>query len=125
MTKSDYSDYRKWTEVEVWQDEEYLQDYEKYSPQDIFDLCKNLIQKAERQGLEGCYLKIKSNMEPYEDLLGDVSVTAVGYRPLNRKEKDQIDEADAVKTFAEEKGIFMYQAYNYFELKQAGVIDCE
>jgi len=122
---NDYSDYRKWTEVEVWQDEEYLQDYEKYSPQDIFDLCKNLIQKAERQGLEGCYLKIKSNMEPYEDLLGDVSVTAVGYRPLNQKEKDQIDEADAVRAFAEKKGIFMYQAYNYFELKKAGVIDCE
>ena len=118
----DYSDYRKWTEVEVWQDEEYLQDHEEYSPQDIFDLCKNLIEKAEQQGLEGCYLKFKSNMEPYEDWLGPPSVTVVGYRPLNQKEKDKMDEEDAIRAFAREKGIFEYQARNYFELKEAGVI---
>jgi len=122
---NDYSDYRKWAEAEVWQDEEYLQDHEEYSPQDIFDLCSDLIERAERQGLEGCYLKFKSNMEPYEDWLGPPSVTVVGYRPLNQKEKDQMDEEDAIKAFAEEKGISMYQADNYFELKKAGVIDYE
>ena len=122
MTKADYSDYRKWTEVEVWQDEEYLQDHEEYSPQDIFDLCKNLIVKAEQQGLEGCYLKFKSNMEPYEDFLGYPSVTAVGYRPLNKREKEQLDFEDKIDQVAKEKGITPFEARNYLELKNKGVV---
>ena len=111
--------------MEVWQDEEYLQDHEEYSPQDIFDLCKNLIERAERQGLEGCYLKFKSNMEPYEDWLGLPSVTVVGYRPLNREEKSGMERQDAIRAFALKKGIPEYQARNYFELKEYGVIDCD
>jgi len=119
---TDYSDYRKWTEVEIWEDERYLQDHEEYSPQDIFDLCKELIRKAERRGLEGCYLKFKSNMEPHEDYLGDVSVTAVGYRPLNKSEKEQRDFEDKIDQVAKEKGITPFEARNYLELKRKGVV---
>jgi hypothetical protein len=119
---TDYSDYRKWTEVEVRQDEEYLHDHEEYSPQDVFDLCKNLIEKAEQQGLEGCYLKFKSNMEPHEDWLGLPSVTAVGYRPLNQEEKEQLDFEDKVNQVAKEKGITPFEARNYLELKNKGVV---
>ena len=119
---TDYSDYRKWTEVEVWQDQEYLQDHEEYSPQDIFDLCKNLIERAERQSLEGCYLKFKSNMEPYEDWLGLPSVTAVGYRPLNKLEKEELEFEDEVDQVAETKGIPVYKARQYLELKRDEVI---
>jgi hypothetical protein len=110
---SDYSDYRKWVEVEDWKNQEYLQAYEEYSPQDIYDLCDQLIQKAEAKGLKGCYLRFQSHNEPYEDFLGLPSVVVVGYRPLNQEELKSLEFEDEVERVATEKNIPIYQARQY------------
>lgn len=119
---TDYSDYRKWTEQEDWENREYFQEHEEYSPQDIYDLCNRLIRKAESKGLKGCFLRFSSHNEPYEDWLGPPSVTAVGYRPLNRKEKEHLAFEDRVNKVSEEKKIPPFEARKYLELKQKGII---
>ena len=121
MTK-DYTDYRKWVEEECWQDQYYFQEHEEYQSKDLVDIFTSLLGKAEGKGLENCYLKFQSHMEPYEDWLGNPSVVACGYRQLNTREKESLEREDKIAKLAKEKGITEYQARNLQDLIEAGVL---
>ena len=118
----DYNDCREWKEVELWKNQVYLQEHKEYSPGDIYQICYGLVMRAQEQGLQGCYLKFSSNREPYEDALGNPSVSVVGYRKLNQQEKDHIAREDRVNALAEEKGISVYEAHNLLSLVEKGVV---
>lgn len=119
---TDYSNWREWKEVELWESEVYLQEYEEYSLEDVKNICDNLLQKGDAEGLKGCFLKFKSNMEPYEDCLGNPSVLVAGYRKLNSIEQKQIREDDAVRDMAKELNITEYEARMLKQLKDKGVV---
>lgn len=119
---TDYGNWRIWKEVNLYTEQVYISEYEEYSPEDVFEKCKKLIEKAENQGLEGCYLKFESTMESYEDYLGPVSITAVGHRKLNTKEKKQLKEEDEIEALAKAKGISVYEARNLKNLIDKGVV---
>jgi len=119
---AEYHDWRVWKEVELWEGKEYLQEYEEYSPRDVFNLCNSLIEKAEEKGLQGCFLRFQSHMEPCEDFLGFPSVVAVGYRKLNDEEKNQLEEEDFIEGLAKEKGITPYEAKHLKNLMDKGVV---
>lgn len=119
---TDYSNWREWKEVELWGSEEYFQEHEEYSSEDVKNICDYLLQKGKDEGLRGCYLRFKSNMEAYEDYLGNPSVVVVGYRKLNSLERKQIREDDAVRAMAKELNITEYEARMLKQLKDKGVV---
>ena len=119
---TDYNKWRIWKKVNLYTEQVYISKYEEYSPEDVFEKCKKLIEKAENQGLEGCYLKFESTMEPYEDYLGPVAITAVGYRKLNSEERKQLKEEDEIEALAKAKGISVYEARNLKNLIDKGVV---
>lgn len=119
---TDYNKWRIWKKVNLYTEQVYISKYEEYSPEDVFEKCKKLIEKAENQGLEGCYLKFESTMEPYEDYLGPVAITAVGYRKLNSEERKQLKEEDEIEALAKAKGIPVYEARNLKSLIDKGVV---
>ena len=119
----DYSDYKVWVDVELYQDaREYLQEHGKYTAEDVYTICKRLIGVAEEYGLEGCYLKFNSHMEPYEDYLDAPSVTACGYRKLSTKELKEQEHQELVQKKADELGITFYEANVVVQLQDRGVI---
>lgn len=118
----DYGDYRKWVEEECWQDQYYFQEHEEYQPKDLVGIFTNLLDKAAGKGLENCYLKFQSHMEPYESWVGNPSVVACGYRQLNTREKQDQEREDKITAIAKEKGILEYQARNLQDLIDAGVL---
>jgi len=123
MKMTDYSDYRVWKEEESYEGtEEYLQDHQEYTAEDIYAMCKRLIKAAEAKGLEGCYLKFRSHHEPYEDWLGNPSVTACGYRKLSQVEAGEQDRQDKIYAKAEELGITFFEANILMQLQERGVI---
>lgn len=119
---TDYNNWRIWTEVSLYTEQVYISEYEECSPEGVYEKCKKLIEKAENQGLEGCYLKFNSTMEPYEDFLGPVEIMAVGYRKLNSEEKQQLKEEDEIEALAKAKGISVYEASNLKSLIDKGVV---
>lgn len=119
---TDYSDWRKWKEVELRNYMEYFQGHEEYSPQGVKDICDRLLEKGKEAGLEGCYLKFRSHMEAYEDWLGDPSVSVVGYCRLNSEEQKEVREGDAVRAMAKELGISEFEARTLKQLKDKGVV---
>lgn len=119
---SKYNNYKVWKKVDDVENQVYLQDHKKYSIEELTEIFLTLLKKAEESGLEGCYIRFESTMEPYEDFLGNPVVMASGYRGYTEEEiKDQKRE-ETVAKIAEEKGILYYQARNYLELKEKGVI---
>lgn len=120
---SDYSDYKVWREVELYQDAiEYFQEHEEYTAEDVCAMCKRLIKIAQDKGLEGCYLKFSSHMEAYEDYLGNPSVTACGYRKLYQGEVKEQEKQDHIQAKATELGISFYEANILMRLQDRGVI---
>lgn len=119
---TDYSNYRKWKEVELHSCQEYLQEHIEYSPEDVLKLCQELIEKGEMEGLEGCFLKFQSTREPYEDWLGEPVVTVVGYREYTEEEKQALREEDAIRALAKELNITEYEARIVKKLKDNGVV---
>ena len=117
---SNYHDYKVWTEVELYKHAEYLGEHQEYQPEDLLELSSKLMTIAKEEGLQGCYLKFTSTMEPYEDYLGPVALTICGYRKLNSKEKDQQKRDEAITTLSEEKGITFYEAATLMSLKERG-----
>ena len=87
--KTDYSDHKVWREVELTMSECNLREYEEYTPEQVYDIAKALVQSAKDQGLEGCFLKFQSNRDPYEDYLGPASITPCGYRKVTVSEKKE------------------------------------
>ena len=119
---TDYSNWRIWTEVNLSTQQVYISDYEECSPEDVYEKCKQLMGKAKDEGLEGCYLKFESTMEPHEDYLGPVAITSVGYRKLNIEEKQQLKEEDEVEALAKAKGISVHEARILKSLIDKGVV---
>jgi hypothetical protein len=119
---TDYSNWREWKEVELWEYEEYFQEHEEYSPEDVKNICDVLLQKGDAAGLQGCYLKFKSNTDPYEDWLGPPSVCVVGYRKPNSNEQKEMREDDAIRAMAKELNITEYEARMLKQLKDKGVV---
>jgi len=117
---TDYTNHKEWLEVEDWENQYYLQEYEQYQPDCLVGILNNLIQKAEAQGLEGCYLKFQSHMESYEDWLGNPSVTVVGYRKHSVDEKEEIKEQMKLEALAKELGITPYEASFVMDWKKRG-----
>jgi hypothetical protein len=120
--EKDYEDYRVWKEVKSAESYTF-QDWETLTPQDIFDVGTALIRKAEAGGLENCSLLFESHYVPYEDYLGNPSVSVRGYRKLNSWEEAQLKFEDEVDRVSKDKGITPYQARKLLELKRDGVID--
>lgn len=116
----DYSDWRVWKEVELYGSSEYLGSETEYHPDSLLGIFSSLLEDAKKIGLEGCYLKFRSTMEPYEDYLGPVEVIACGYRKLNQKEKEAYQKDEEVRTLAEDMGIPEYQARVVYELREKG-----
>lgn len=119
---TDYSDHRKWVEVKLWKQEFYFQQYEEYSPEQVKEVLDDLIKRGQDEGLEGCFLKFQSNMEPYEDYTGPPSVCVAGYRRLNAHEISEIERQDNISALAKEKGITFYEANVLFQLQERGKV---
>lgn len=116
----DYNDYREWKDVDLYTDQVYLSEHAEYKPEELQELLEGLVQKAKDEGLENCYLKFQSTMEPYEDFLGPVAVTPCGYRKLSRIEKAENAFEDEVEALAKEMGIAIYEARTVLNLKKKG-----
>ena len=120
---SNYSDYRVWKEDVLYQDAtEYFQEHGEYTAEDVYAMCKRLIKIAQDKGLEGCYLKFSSHTEAYEDYSSNPSVTACGYRKLNRAEVGEQKKQDYTEAKAKELGITFYEASMLIQLQEKGVI---
>lgn len=117
---TDYTNHKEWLEVEDYENQYYLQEYENYQPDCLVGIFNNLIQKAEAKGLEGCYLKFQSHMEPFEDWLGNPSVMVAGYRKHSADEKEEIKEQMKLRALAKELGITPYEAGIVMDLKRRG-----
>lgn len=117
---TDYSDYKVWTEVELYTEEVSLSEFEKYQPEDILDITSKLMAVAKEHGLQGCYLKFKSTMQPWEDYLGPVQITVCGYRKQNDQEKSQLKREEAVAALAKDKGITYHEASILMSLQERG-----
>lgn len=117
---TDYNDHKVWKEVELYPQQEYLSEHEEYSLEDIVTICKRLLDFGEKEGLENCYLKFQSHMEPYEDYLGPPSVRVCGYRKLNWAETKELEAQEATEKLAKELGITFYEANVLMKLKEKG-----
>tara|TARA_R100000687_G_C6349150_1_gene118005 strand:- start:195 stop:557 length:363 start_codon:yes stop_codon:yes gene_type:complete len=117
---TNYTDHTKWVEVEDYENQYYLQEYEQYQPDCLVGIFNSLIQKAEAKGLEGCHLRFHSHTEPYEDWLGSPSVMVVGYRKHSVDEKEEIKEQMKVEALAKELGVSVYEAKIVMDLKKRG-----
>ena len=115
----DYSNYREWTEVELYTKAEYLSEYDEYTPDRIFSLGNKLISTAKAEGLVGCFLKFKSTMDSYDDMTGPVCLTVCGYRKLNEKERKKQEELDYVKALSDSTGVTPYDIKNFLALKKS------
>ena len=119
---TDYSDYKVWKEVELTCNEQYLSEYEEYTPDSILEITTRLMEVAKEQGLEGCYLKFQSNHEPYETYLGSASVVPCGYRKLSTNDLKKQEHEELVQKKADEFGITFYEANVVVQLQDRGVI---
>jgi hypothetical protein len=117
---NDYHDYKVWREVELYKHVEYLGEHQEYQPEDLLEISSKLMAKAKEEGLQGCYLKFTSTMEPYEDYLGPVALIICGFRKLNSKEKAEQKRDEAISTLAKEKGITFHEASTLMSLKERG-----
>jgi hypothetical protein len=117
---TDYNDYKVWKEVELYTHAEYLNERVGYQPEDLLELSSKLMTIAKEEGLQGCYLKFQSTMEPWEDFLGPVQLTICGYRKLNTKEKAEQARTEAIEGLAKEKGITFHEASTLVSLKERG-----
>ena len=117
---SDYSDWKVWKEVELREEAEYLSENTEYQTETLLKVFEFLFEKGQTAGLEGCFLRFSSTMEPYEDYLGPVEVTVCGYRKLNASEVNQLETEEAVRILAEKMGISFYEAKIVHGLKQRG-----
>lgn len=115
---TDYSDYRVWKKVELYEEREYLSEHEEYTPAELAEMFSRLMAKAESLGFEGCHLTFKSNMEPYEDYLGSPSVSVCGYSKLNEADISRFEKEDEIRLLAKEMGISEFQARVVYELKK-------
>lgn len=119
---TNYSDYKVWKEVELYKQKEYLSEHTKYNLDDVVGICKKLFDLGEKEGLQGCYLKFQSHMEPYEDYLGSPSVTVCGYRKLNKLEQKELLAQKVTEDLAKELGLTFYEASVVMKLKEQGKI---
>ena len=117
----DYKDFRVWKKVDLYESHTFSE-WDTLTPQDVFDIGSELIKKAEATGLEDCRLLFRSQYEPYEDFLGDPSVSVRGYRKLNSEEEAELKFEDEVNRVSLDRGISPYQARTLLELKRDGVI---
>lgn len=121
-TKPDYSDYKVWRDVELTMSEYNFGEHEEYTPEQVYDIAKALVQSAKDQGLEGCYLKFESTREPYDDYLGPASVIPCGYRKITDGEKKEQDRQDYISKVAKDLKITFHEASVMIQLKEKGVI---
>ncbi len=117
---TNYSDYKVWTEVTLHTRAEYLNEHVEYRPEDLLELFSKLMAIAKEEGLQGCYLKFNSTMEPWDEYLGPVQLTVCGYRKLTTKEKAKQERTDAIKALAKEKSIEFHEACTLMSLKERG-----
>lgn len=120
---NNYDDYTKWVEETFYKHDYCFNQYEKLSPQKLFDVAVELVQKGQEEGLEGCYLKLESTMEPYEDYLGEPIMQVVGYRLKNADELKWDEREDYIKKKAKEMDTTEYNARKYVELEELGLIN--
>ena len=119
---TNYGDWREWTEVELRGDAAYFSEFTEYSVEDITEICSKLFEKGKEKGLEGCFLKFQSHYEPYEEFLGNPSVTVCGYRKISEEEKRDYEHQDNIEALAKDMGITPYEAGIYLKLKESGKI---
>ena len=88
-----------------------------------FDQMRNnytkLIEKAKAKGLEQCVIYFESSYEPHEDYLGNPYMGVRGVRPKTQEELKAQEIEDAIKKYAESKGISIYHARQAYELYNA------
>lgn len=111
-----------WKEVELHEERVVLGEFDEFSVEDVTSICEGLIKKGEEAGLEGCFLRFESNMEPYEDFLGSPTASVWGYRKLNQKELKDVEEQKHIDEVAKEKGITPYEAGHLINLRRKGIV---
>lgn len=104
-------------EVQLHTEEHCLQQYEEYSPEDIYTICKSLIKKAEDSGLTNCYLLFQSNREPYEGYLDSPSIIPCGYRKKTKQKIKDEKGQKLVEAYAKKHGITFYEANALYQIR--------
>lgn len=120
--KVDYSDYKVWKEEELTSHEYNFGIEHEYTPLEVYTITTELIDIAIRYGLEGCFLRFESHMDPYEEYKGPPSVTPCGYRKVTTGERKEYERQDRIAKKAEELGIPFYKANILMELQEQGII---
>lgn len=101
--------------------EHTLSDLEKFSSNDISSICEELLFEADALGLVGCFLKFRSNMEPYGDYLGYPSVIPCGYREKNDSELAEDARNKRIQAIALKRKITWFEATQLAMLEDRGV----
>ena len=94
---------------EVTLEVDYLQDYTRYTKEEVVDILDRLLEKYGVPEAEGTFV-FQSRYEPYEDWLGSPSVELVVDRPLSKKELQDRDEQDFILAFARQQGVPFHEA---------------
>ena len=79
-----------------------------------------MVKEAEKRGYKDVRLQFESQYEPYEEWLGQPSVSPVGWIPLTEEDiQDELDNAKA-EALAKELGTYVTAAREILRLKEEG-----
>lgn len=79
-----------------------------------------MVKEAEKRGYKDVRLQFESHYEPYEDWLGQPSVSPVGWVPMTEQDiQDELDNAKA-EALAKELGTYVTAAREILRLKEEG-----
>lgn len=78
------------------------------------------ISEAGSQGWKGVYANMESTMDPYEDYLGPVEITIVGYRKPTEKEAAVKTNQQVITALSQEMGVSYHDASIVLRLKESG-----
>lgn len=93
-----------------------------YTVDELNLILSEMLMEAENSGFSDCTFNFESTMEPYEDFLGSPEVVLEGYREATKQEKEDTERHDYINSVANEKGISYFEAVQYLNLVDKGVI---
>lgn len=100
----------------------YLDCDTQYTLSEIYEILHRTLEEAKSLGYVNCKFLVESRYEPYEDSLGDPEFTIYGDRPLTQQEIKKEQYERKIEGIAKRKGITIYEARQYLNLLEKGVI---
>lgn len=97
-------------ECECMVTEHTLSEFEEFTPERIYLLGVKLVEEAKQLGFTSCYLKFRSNMEPYENFLSCPTVSVWGYRKKTKAELQEDVQRKETEALAKLYDISYYEA---------------